>query len=146
MWSAAPTILEGEDEEALKSRFIQLVASYPSHNPYEIAEHVFKDLRDPGLRSQQAAMIWLKDVEVLERIRLYRLNGGDEVRPVKSKEQLILELEVIAENDKTPIKERIAAYAQIARMQGYEIKAVEMTTNDKTERKLPQFTFARYDD
>ncbi len=142
-WDAPILLFEGEDEEALKAEFIRLSAIYPAYPPYEIAQVVFKGLRDPLLRSQQAADVWIADLEVKERIRQARLNGGVEPRPILTKEQQIAQLQALAEDSQTPVKEKLLAHRLIAEMQGYVIKAVEKSVTDKRAH-FPQVVIAQY--
>jgi hypothetical protein len=143
MWSAPILLFDGEDEEALKAEFIRLSAIYQAYSPGEIAEVVFKNLPDPILRSHQAASVWMADLEVKERIRQAKLNGGIEPRPILSKEQQIAQLQALADDDKTPIREKLAAHRLIAEMQGFVVKAVEKTVDDK-RRRFPQVVLAQY--
>lgn len=143
MWSAPILLFDGEDEEALKAEFVRLSALYPAYPPGEIAQVVFKHLPDPVLRSQQAADAWMAELEVKERIRQARLNGGVEPRPILSKEQQIAQLQALADDDKTPIKEKLAAHRLIAEMQGYVVKAVEKKIDDN-RRRFPSVVIAQY--
>lgn len=146
MWNVAPVIFEDEDEEALKANFIRLCALYPNQPVFDIASYVFRNQQDPELRSQQAAMIWQKDIEVQERIRLARLNGGEEAKPIPSKEKRLEQLQAIFESDETSVKDKLAAARLIAEIQGEIVKAVDKKITD-TGRKMPrQIVFAQSND
>lgn len=142
MWNMPVLLFDDEDEEALKAEFIRLSALYPLYQPGEIAQAVFRGLRDPILRSQQAADAWAADLEVKERIRLARLNGGVEPKPVASKEEQLVKLQALADDESKPLKERLTAHRLIAEMQGYVVKAVEQ--RDKTAKRLPTIVYAQY--
>ncbi len=144
MWNQPILLFEGEDEEALKAEFIRLSAIYAAYPAGEIAQVVFKGLRDPILRSQQAADAWSNDLSVKERIRQAKLNGGVEPKPVLTKEQQLAQLQALADDDKTPVKEKLAAHRLIAEMQGFVIKAVEKTSTER--RRFPQVIIAQYAD
>lgn len=146
MWNVAPVIFEDEDEEALKADFIRLRALYPNQDQFEIARYVFRKQVDPELRSQQAAMIWSKDLEVMERIRVASLNGGEEPRAIPTKEQRLQQLQAIFEDSETAVKDKVAVARLIAEIQGEIVKAVDKRITD-TGRKVPrQIVFAQYDD
>jgi hypothetical protein len=143
MWTAPVLLFDDEDEEALKAEFVRLSALYPNYPAGDIAKVVFKDLRDPILRSQQAAEAWSSDLDVKERIRAARLNGGTEPKAILTKEDHIRKLQVIADDETQPLKERLAAHRLIAEMQGHVVKAVEKKTEDLTKR-LPTIVYAQY--
>ena len=145
MWNAQPAIFEDEDEEQLKADFIRLRALYPKQDIFEIASHVFKGQRDPELRSQQAAMIWNKDLDVLERIRIASLNGGEEPSAIETKEQKLRKLQAIYDDDEVATKDRLKAFELHAQIQGEIVKAVEKKTT-KLKKSPRQIVFAQYDD
>lgn len=146
MWNDAPLIFEDEDEAKLLADFVTFSARYPDRNPFEIAAYVFRNQRDPELRAQQAAMIWIKDLEVLERIRLAKLNGGAEaLTSVESKEVKLRKLEAIYNDATIAAKDRIKAMELHAQIQGEIVKAVDK--NVTTGRRQPrQVIYAQYDD
>lgn len=147
MWQdlAAPVpIFEDEDEQALIGEFVKLSARYPDRNPYEICEHIFKNLRDPWLRSQQAALQWSKDLEILERIRQAKINGGTEAANSDPKKAWQAEVYAVI-ND-----ERIGPQEKKARLDGLKLigesnswvtKSVQKQVDDK-RRHFPQVVFA----
>lgn len=145
MWNAQPVIFEDEDEEKLKADFIRLSALYPNQDIFEIASYVFRNQRDPEMRSQQAGMIWSKDIEVQERIRLARLNGGEEPSPIDSKEDKLRKLQAFYDNEDNKLADRIKAMELHAQIQGEIIKAVDKKV-DHTKRAPRQIIFAQYAD
>lgn len=145
MWNVAPVMFEDEDEEQLKADFITYSARYPDVEPFEIGAYVFRHQRDPEMRSQQAVMIWLKDLDVKERIRLAKLNGGVEDKGVETKEDKLRKLEAIYNDADVSVSQRLKAMELHAQIQGEIVKAVEKKTEDRTKR-FPQIVFARYDD
>lgn len=144
MWSEQATFYEGEDEAALRDEFARLVAKYPQQDPYQIAHHVFKKLKDPFSRSQQACMNWMADVEVLELITRYRRGEGD---GVATKEEAFKLAWAIANGTVAATKEQVAALKLFGEMQGLIVKQIDKVVDDKTtKRAAPQIVFARYAD
>lgn len=141
----APLILlfEGEDEDTLVGEFVRLSALYPSYEAGDIAKAVFRHLPDNIMRSQQAADVWKADLAIKERIRVARLNGGCEPKPIATKEEQIAKLYAIADDDTANIKDRLTAHRLIAEMQGYVVKAVEKKIDDRRQR-FPSVTIAQY--
>jgi len=145
MWNTAPLIFEDEDEEKLLADFVKYSAIHKDRDPFEIAAYVFRNQRDPELRAQQAAMIWAKDIDVAERIRLARLNGGAEGSVIPTKEQRMRQLQEMFEDVTLPVKERIAAQRLLSEMAGDIVKAVDK--NVTTGKRQPrQVIYAKYDD
>lgn len=144
MWNDAPTIFDDEDEEALKADFIRLVALYPQQPIFEVAAYVFRFQRDPELRSQQAAMIWQKDIEVQERIRKARINGGEEPAPIESKEDKLRKLQAIYDDETVKVPDRLKAFELHAQIQGEIVKAVDKKITDNSKRAPRQIVFAQY--
>lgn len=145
MWTAKPAIFEDEDEEKLKADFIRLCALYPNQDIFEVASYVFRNQRDPELRSQQAGMIWSKDIEVQERIRQARLNGGEEPNPIDTKEDKLRKLEAIYNNEDNKLADRLKAMELHAQIQGEIVKAIDKKVDDG-RRKPRQIVFAQYAD
>lgn len=146
MWNVQPVIFEDEDEEALKADFIRLCALYPQQGTFEIAAHVFRFQRDPEMRSQQAAMIWNKDLDVQEKIRLARINGQDNTVPIPTREQRLHQLQELFETA-TSVKDKVAVARLIAEMQGEIVKAIDKTVDNKNKPPtLPTFVIAQYKD
>jgi hypothetical protein len=147
MWSEPVPFFEDEDEEAIISNFVEMVARYPNYSVLDITRHIFKDLREPELRAGQAALAWSKDLGIKERIRLAKLNGGKEAEQL-TKEALqqriisTIEDETISYQEK---KARIEGYMAIAEINGWKIKAIEKKTEDKT-RRFPQIVHSIYAD
>jgi hypothetical protein len=147
MWSQPVTIFEDEDEDALKGEFIRLSALHPTRTPDEIATYVFRNQRDPGLRSAQAAMVWLKDIDVLERIRQARLNGGVEPGGIHTLEEKLRKLQVLYEDESQDLKDRLAAMRLHAEMSGQIVKAIDKKVDNGAKAKaFPTFVIAQYAD
>jgi hypothetical protein len=148
-WEAPLVIYDDEDEDALLSNFVELMAAhYPRYTEYVIAEQVFKGLRDPTLRSFQAANRWANDLDVSERIRKAKLNGNKEAKPLTKEEWLskvmaVTEDETISASDKKVRLEGLRLYGESQK--GWFIKAVDNTITDKTP-KLPNIRYAVYED
>lgn len=146
MWNTAPVIFEDEDEEALKANFIRLCALYPNQPVFEVAAYVFRNQRDHELRSQQAAMIWQKDIEVQERIRQARLNGGEEPTAIESKEEKLRKLQAIYNDSEVKVADRLKAFELHAQIQGEIVKAVDKKITDNTRKAPRQIVFAQSND
>lgn len=144
MWSERPTFLEGEDELALRDKFARLCAKYPTQDPYEVAAYVFKDLVDPFSRSQQACMVWLKDLEVKELIAKYKVDGNRET--IATKDEASRLAWEIAQDPTAQTKDRVAALKLFGELNAMIVKAIEPGANDKERRAPPQVVFARYAD
>lgn len=147
-WNQPATFFEDEDEEALKAEYIRLSALYPTEDMFAIASYVFRNQVDPDLRCQQAAMIWNKDLSVKERIRQARLNGGKEPE-LLTKESLQAKILAVTEDEMIDYRQKkamIDGYLAYAELNGWKIKAVDKTINDKTAKNLPTFVFAQYPD
>lgn len=145
MWKNGPTILEGEDELALRDEFAKLVAKYPNQDPFEIGEYVFRDLKDPGLRGQQAAMFWIKDIEVKELISNYR-SGQSGSEAIPSKDQAALLAWSLASDPAADKKDRIAALNLFGQLNGMIVKSVEKKIDDTGRRRPPTILVSRYAD
>ena len=144
MWNNTPVIFEDEDEAELKARFIDLWVRYPNEHIFTIASHVFKLQKDPETRSQQAALIWSKDLEVKEAVRQARLNG-DEDQTELTKESLQRKLIATTEDESLDYREKkvmIEGYLAIAEINGWKIKAIDKKTT--TKRVKRPITIARY--
>lgn len=125
---------QGEDPEGLKSRFIELCAShnidllhpaYGNHSPYEIALHVFKGKRDPESRAMQAAQVWARDIDVIERIRVLRITGNKKIDIAPNKENLVAIGMEMATNTFNEAKDRINALKLVAQIIGVVQKDIE---------------------
>jgi hypothetical protein len=149
MWTQDALIFEedGEDEEAMISEFVRLSALYPEEQPQSITEYIFKNLRDPGMRSLQAAVVWARDLDIKERIRLAKRKGVDEPKEYTIHEW---EAEVLAlTRDATVLpnekKAMLEGYMNIATIKGWVKKAIDKTVTNNTSR-LPVIVFAPYPD
>jgi hypothetical protein len=110
----------------LKESFIALSAKHKNNfTHFEVAQHVFANLREPVLRAGQAAMVWGKDLAVAEAIRLRILYGDTNADTAVDRLRAIA-LE-IAEDPKQLAKDRIAALTYISSTQGDIVKAIEKT-------------------
>lgn len=143
MWATKPIIFEDEDEEALKSEFVRLSALYPNRDKFEIASYLFRNQVDPELRSQQAAMIWAQDLDILERIRLTQLNGGKEPEAwtkerIQKRIQATIEDETINYHEK---KVRIEGYMALAQTEGLVVKSVEKKVDKNVNGPARQIVF-----
>ena len=143
MWEVEPVIFEDEDEESLKADFVRLRAIYPDQSIFDIASYVFRHQRDPDTRSQQAAMIWNKDIEIQERIRLARINGGEEPAAIESKEGKLRKLQAIYENELVKVSDRLKAFELHSQIQGEIVKAVDKKITDESRRAPRQIVFAQ---
>lgn len=116
-WRNEVVIFPGENLEALKTRFVELSALHKNFfSPFQITEYIFKDMRDPQLRSAQAAKIWGTDLELKERIRVLMTKGPD--IPDASKNDLIRRALQIADGDGED-KDKVKALELVAKMKGY---------------------------
>lgn len=70
------TLFDGEDEEELIERFVQLSVSYPEYTCLDIAAEVFRLLPDSSLRAGQAGLVWGNRLDIKERIRKAKLGGS----------------------------------------------------------------------
>lgn len=148
MWTAPVPFFEDEDEEAIVGDFVTMSARYPKYSAFDICQHIFKDLRDPEMRANQAALQWSKDLTILERIRQARLNGGFEQSAKLTKEQLQAKILSVTEDDNLTTQEkkiRLEGYMAYAETEGWKVKAVEKKTEDRT-RRFPQLIQGIYPD
>ena len=120
---------EGEDPQALETRFVELSAIYKQHTPFEIATEVFRTLREPT-RAFKAADVWEKSVAVKERIRLLKLKGPPVVDCTES--DLIRRSLAVADNDRTEPKDKIAAIRLAGELQGFVKKSIDARVSAPT--------------
>lgn len=133
-------IFDDEDEETLKSEFINLCAKHKNtFSHYEVAIHVFRNLRDPEMRARQAADYWGKDLNVAERIRQAILLADDDVACGKAEIQR--RLLAVADSALTSAKDRIDALKTLAQMQGLIVKPIEFRGDNKNNSGLAVFQF-----
>lgn len=149
MWDENPIIFDGEDEAALKDRFVELCAKYyPNRSEFEIGEYTFKGLRDASSRGQQAGKVWMRDLEILERIDEFRRIGGHPVK-VEAEDEIItkaaLRQELLVRAREADDKESVAFYKLLAETNGWIVKQVDANINDKP-RVIPTVMFKRYED
>jgi len=139
MWDTAASpvpIFEDENEAELIKAFVEMSARYPQYPSFAICQHIFRDLRDPGLRANQAALQWSQDLVILERIRQAKLNGNREVEAL-TKEALQAKIFTTIEDETLGSQEkkvRLEGYMNIAELHGWKIKAVEKKSEDVTRR------------
>jgi hypothetical protein len=134
---------DGEDETALKAKFVELSAKHKGiYNAYEVAQYVFRDLKEPEVRALQAAQYWGKDLAVLEAIDQAIALGPSDVDT--SEAQLKRRLLQLADTHHASVRDRVAALRVIAEMQGNIRKAVDKTVtypDGVKPRGLPTFNF-----
>ena len=148
-WDAPVPIFEDEDEDALISVFVELMAAhYPTYSEFAIAEQVFKGLRDPGLRSHQAALMWYKDLAIKERIRLARLNGNKEYKKLSFEEWQVKLLTVTESDHYSPQdkKVRIEGLVAYGTSEGWIKKAIDTTITNVASRIEPMILGVYPDD
>lgn len=110
-WEASPILFEDEpSEDELLARFVKYSALYPKVDPQQIGDFVFQGLRDPFLRSSQAVALWLSRLDVRERIRVAKLNGGENVKALPTKEERMRQLYEIMQDDTVKPSDRINAH------------------------------------
>ncbi len=139
MWETPVPIFDDEDEDELIGRFVKLSARYPDREPMEICGVIFENLQDPIMRANQAAMIWSKDLDIIERIEAAKLNGGEEEKPVETKAMKLRKLEALYNDGKLPVRDRLKAIELHARITG-EIDGEG--GDDNKARRTPVFNFA----
>lgn len=130
-WAEPVLIYEGEDEAALKRRFVELSVRYPHANPYEIGFKTFEGLYEQVARGAAAGLAWSKDLDICEAIRELGLVGVDMSADLPTKEMVMRELYALA---RLPIeaKDRIKAYETLANIAGY-IEKPGVTVNNNTQ-------------
>ena len=147
MWGEQ-LIREDEDEAALKADFVRLSALYPNASPIEIGNHVFRSLKDPGMRGASAGTFWSMDLAIQERIREYKLTGGrsEQVITLPTKEEALAEVVAIARDTRQDAKDRNQAWLTYLKAQGHITEKVDKTVTDKAAPAFPQFVIKRYED
>jgi hypothetical protein len=140
-WETPVPIFEDEDEDALISEFVRLSAQYDHiYSPQQIAVEVFKNLRDPTMRANQAATVWSSKLEIAERIRKAKQSKDDEDL-IQSKEQwekhmlALLDDPAIGTQEK---KVRMEIYNSIAKSRGW---LEDDSKNNGKRNMMPQFIF-----
>jgi hypothetical protein len=120
IWQAL-TFYEGESEEALKTRFVELRAKYPNRSLLEITQYIFMDLQEPG-RYLQAAERWGKLIDLDERVDQIILKGP--LVPESSEGDLVRRALAIADSAYAD-KDKIAAIRLAGELQGFVKKGVD---------------------
>ena len=143
MLDAPVPIFEDEDEDELKSRFVEMSVAFPNHMPIAITHEIFKNLRDPEMRANQAAIQWSRSLEILERIRQAKLNGGKEPKTLtkvelQNKILACVEDESISYSEK---KARIDGYMSIAKLNGWEMRPADTGDDDKGRGHFPKIEY-----
>jgi hypothetical protein len=135
-------IFPDEDEETLKSEFISLCAKHRNtFSHYEVAVHVFRNLRDPEMRARQAADYWGKDLDVQERIRQAINLADDEV--ACGEQAIKRRLLAIADSNTASYKDKNDALKTLAQMQGLIVKPIEFKNPSNVKAVgLATFQFA----
>lgn len=123
MWEAPVPIFEDEDEDKLIDEFVRLSALYPEYPPAAITDEIFKNLRDPYPRANQAAMAWSTDLGIKERIRQAVVNGTYKQKEadltlddVKAKVLATIENDGLTYNEKKVRIDGYRTYAEIAKL------------------------------
>ena len=146
-WDTPLPIFDDEDEEALISRFVELMAAHhPAYSEFAIAEQVFEGLRDPGLRSFQAANQWFKQLSIKERIRAAKNNGNKEFKSL-SKPDWQAKVMAVIEDDNMGYQEkkvRIDGLNVYATSEGWIKKSIDKETLDKTPQ-IPSIRWSPLD-
>lgn len=126
-WLDEISFFPGEDAEALKTRFVELCAYHQLRfSFFEVAQYVFKNLREPALRAGQAAEVWGKDLDVIERVRVLMLKGPDTPEPDDSEVALRRRTLAIVDDPRAENKDKIAALTLLAKIGGHVKKEIEL--------------------
>lgn len=121
----------GENPEALKTAFIDMLAKFPTHEPFRLAKYVFRGLHDIDFRAGQAAKKWLDDPDVFERAKQIQLKGPEV--PDADENSLIRRALQIADNQGVAEKNRLEAIALVAKIKGYFKKEIDLSFTPKGE-------------
>lgn len=122
-WADQIVFFEGEDAEALRTRFIELLAQFPRHDPIVLARYAFKGLREIEMRAGQAAQVWIADPEVLDRAERLRVEGPADLQiDAGAIERSAWQ---IANNPQALDKDRVSALTLLAKIKGCIKKEVE---------------------
>lgn len=149
MWNDEPLIFDDEDEEALKTKYVNLKHRYKNkYSDIEIADEVFRGLRDPLLRGRQAIAIWSRNLELQERIRMLDLFGENH-KIIKSEEEYQAAVLATIQDDSLSSQEkkvRIDGYRLLGEANSWIKKAVDKTINDKRTNRRGIIFAMREDD
>jgi hypothetical protein len=142
MWTDPVTILDGEDEETLIKRFVELSAAYPTYSIFEIAQETFRGLPDAELRSGQAAIAWGNSLAIKERIRKRKRGEVEEVEEYTKEDWLAEILAVtrdtlLTANAKKVMLDGLNSYGD---GKGWRHKPADAGRDD-SKRRLPNITF-----
>lgn len=143
MWTAPVTILDGEDENALIARYVELSARYRDYSIFHIMQEVFRGLPDAELRAGQAAIAWGNSLEIKERIRKAIANGGSEPDAVEeiSEEEANYRAAMAIFNDETaPWTVRHKFFNTAQQIKGYLKDTVDAKGGGE-KRRVPNITF-----
>lgn len=148
MWNVQPIFFDDENEDELKARYIELRALHPDEEPGNIAAYVFKYLKDPQLRALQAAASWEQDLEVRERIRYAKANGGKEPEEWTKEKVVACIAATILDSTLSHHEKKVRneGYMQIAALNGWVIKAIDKTIDNKRSPQIRPIVYAQYED
>lgn len=124
-WSEADNIfLEGENQEALKRAF---AAAYLKNqkDPYIAAKKVFPGQQNLN-RITTVAFYWPNDKDVLQYMEEIVAEFGSAAY-LPSKEEVIRKILDLAEQQHTPVKEKLAAFKLAAEMSGHITNKVQVS-------------------
>ncbi|CAB4131761.1 hypothetical protein UFOVP131_32 [uncultured Caudovirales phage] len=148
MWNAPVPIFDDEDEAELINSFVEYSARYPTYPTFEIAQYVFRNQRDPEMRANQAALVWGNSLDIKERIRRAKQNGGVEPEEY-TKEKWQAEVLAIARDDELSAvqrKSKIDGLNLYAQGMGWLAKPADAGKDDNRAPQMPTFVFAQYPD
>ncbi len=145
MWNTPVIIFDDEDESKLQQQFVELSARWPEYPNFDIAQEVFKGLRDPEARANQAALVWGNSLAIKERIRKARDNGGSEPAEMTEEEKYIRKCEAEANNPDNTGPVRFKWFELAAKMRGL-IKENSEAGKEDTTTALPIIRYSRRSD
>jgi hypothetical protein len=146
MWSAAVPFFDDENEAELKRQFVEFSARYPDQTIFSITQYIFRSLRDPEARANQAALVWSNDLEIKERIRKAKMNGGAEPESIDDDEAYYREVLAEARNPENSAAVRYKYHELAAKLKGRIKEPADAGKSDDSKRALPTFVFAQYPD
>jgi len=146
MWTAPVTILDDEDEGELLSRFVELSAAYPAYTPFDIAQEVFRGKENAELRANQAGLIWGNKLEIKERIRKARLNGGTEPEEISEEEASYRKAMAMFNDENVPWTVRYKFFELAQKIKGFIKDTAEPGKDSSNRRNFPVIAFKEYQD
>jgi len=146
MWTQAVVFFDDENEAELIARFVELSARYPQETAFTIASYVFRNLRDPEARANQAAMLWSNDLDIRERIRVAERNGGTEPEVIDEDEAYYREVLAEARDPANSAAVRYKYHELAAKLKGRIKEPADAGNGQAVTRQLPTFVFAAYPD